>query len=211
MPWPTFVPAWPDLPGLHVAELRVPASERPRGESEPRAWLVRWDSLPAAEAADAWAEGLDARERDRAARIGTPHGRTRFLASHAALHRLGHAEGWAHASLSHTRWCAAVAVSPAPIGVDLEADVPRPGWPRAARARWPGRRFPSGGSQDDGWADFLRAWVAEEALFKAGGDDGRCTVVTIPLAGDEPVPPHVVAVALARRRWGIDAAFASRA
>ncbi len=194
MPWPTFTPAWADLPGLAVAELPTAGRGGPAPGAAERVWLLRWDPQAGAPVRDAWAGALAPAERERAVRIGTGSGQARFLASHAALHRIARATEWSNVSLTHTRWCAAVAAGEAPVGVDLEVDMPRDGWRRAARARWPGRSF-EGRESGGAWRSFLRAWVIEEACFKAGAAEDRCVVGVTTLSGDRSLPAHVLAVA----------------
>lgn len=177
VPWPTCVPVWADLlPGLRVAAVG------------PGVWLAVWDPEPAAQAQRAWSTLLDASLRARAERIGTPRGRVRFTASHAAMTALTSGDpAGVVTSLAHTRWCAAVGVSRDRIGVDLEADAPRPLWPVAARTAWGVPGPPT-------WPDFLEAWVRREAALKAGGGSDAATARVSRVTLGDVAPEHLLAV-----------------
>ncbi len=172
-----------DLPGLRVADVAGDLA----GAPETSLWLVTWVPDPPASTLAAWGEALSAAARSRLLTIGTSRGQVRFAASHAALALLSaSAQHW---SLSHTRWCAAIAGCRQPVGVDLEADLARPLWQVAAATRWPGH--PPGQ-----WSDFLDSWVRAEASFKVGaGVAGPCVVRHLTDLGS--VPDHLLALA-----WG---------
>lgn len=222
MPWPTSTPAWADLPGIVCTELGrrpgVPLGLPPGCEL----WLVEWQPDPPPDVLESWAGAVTQGERDRAERIGTRHGRLRLLASHAALARLAAATSLPNVSLGHTRWCAALAASARPVGVDIEADVPRPRWQAARGAGCavlgdavapgdgavlgegavPGEGAELGGSAGavtrapDGWEAFLRRWVEAEARLKAGvAGRGPAEVLRVELPATGARPRHLLALA----------------
>lgn len=188
---PTFRPNFTDLPGLRVAELT--GALGPPLQAATSLWLVAWDAAPSEGVMAAWTMALSPGSLKRLDTIGPRRGRVRFAASHAALVGLRHTNSLSdgHWSLSHTRWWAAISVSRLPVGVDLEADAPRPLWQRAAVTRWP--QDPPGN-----WSDFLDSWVRAEASFKAGAGTGACcSFAMLRLSGSSLAPDHRLAVA-----WG---------
>lgn len=155
-------------------------------------WLVAWPNEPPGSDRKAWWELLDKSERVRCAGIGTENGQTRFIASHAAAKVLVPGpQAWrdGRASLSHTARLAAVASADVPVGIDIEADIPRPRWSAADRQQWPG-------SPASNWSEFVARWVSRESMFKCGvaGDGGSPVLSRVRgLAG---VPDHILGVML---------------
>lgn len=190
---PTFNPGSGDLPGLSVTDLvdALGAAKQPATSL----WLVEWDQAPPEGVLAAWTMALPPSSRERLRTIGTRRGRVRFAASHAAMVALTQRhtppsadQRW---SLSHTGWCAAIAASRLPVGVDLEPDLARPLWQLAAVTRWPT-------DPPSNWSDFLDSWVRAEASFKAGIGSGACDRLTVlQLTGLSLAPDHRLAVA-----WG---------
>lgn len=173
-------------------------------------WLVEWDDAADATTMATWVAALPDPARARLHAIGPRPARLRYAASHAALIglvgaggvRSGAAPGVAGGdpgrqwSLSHTRWCAAVATATHPIGVDLEADIERPWWRSAARATRSigGSPPPRDGSPT--WPEFLVAWTRAEARVKAGvRDEGSAAVSSTRVPAEGRRPDHVLALA----------------
>lgn len=176
-------------PGLRT--WRLPELER--GGFGLRVWLLAWPTEPSETDRQSWLDLLDEPERIRLGRIGTTTGRSRFAASHAAARILiPHQQTWqvGRASLSHTTTMVAIATADVRVGIDVEADVPRPCWPAADRQQWPG--FPSGS-----WPVFVDRWVRREASFKAGTLDGVGFPVVRRVRDLDGLPDHILAVVVA--------------
>jgi 4'-phosphopantetheinyl transferase len=121
--------------------------------------------------AAAWAR-LSDEELRRAGRIADPARRARFVARRAALHDIlaGYPAGVRFNS-ADSGDVAAVAVSPRPVGVDLELDTPRRSQERVAQrmfARDERSLLDSAGGAARRRL-FYRCWVAKEAYAKAHG------------------------------------------
>lgn len=191
---PALLPTWsptrtdPWAPGLRCWTL----PESTIGPAGLQLWLAAWDPDPPSGLQSRWHALLSRSERRRCATIGTRNGRVRFAASHAAAHvvlpaqRLG---GGGTTSLSHSPWLVAIMSAPQPVGIDIEADRPRPNWAMADKQSWPQAR-----SSD--WAAFVIRWLTAEARYKAGSGDlsagGVSVGRVVDLAG---IPDHVMAVA----------------
>jgi hypothetical protein len=169
---------------------RIPAPDA-CGEGV-RVWLFAWPSEPSESDRQAWWDLLDESERVRCSGIGTGTGQIRFAASHAGARALvPRSQTWreGHASLSHTATMAAVACADVRLGIDVEADVPRPMWSRADRQQWPDS--PSGT-----WSVFIERWVEYEAWFKCGIEDGVGSRAVGNVRGLAGLPDHILAMVL---------------
>ena len=163
-----------------------------QGDLGLRVWLLTWPIDPSESEQESWRALLDDSELVRCAGIGARNGQIRFAASHAAAKLLAPEQRmWreGHASLSHTKTLAAVARADVRVGVDIEADVPRPRWSAADRQQWP--ESPAGS-----WPTFVERWVQHEAAFKAGIEDGVGTPLVGRIQGLGGLPDHILAVVL---------------
>src|SRR5262245_4855542 len=157
------------------------------GPGEVHAWLVDLDSWPAGRVL------LAADERDRSARYLRPQDGARFAASRAAVREilsgyLGCAPGRLRFaedgggqpllaghrlrfSLSRSSGVALLAVSPDPVGADLEFVRPRAGLTDLVTARFTPAEAAciTAGCAGSPARSFYRHWVAKEAYLKATG------------------------------------------
>jgi len=155
------------------------------GPGEVHAWLVDLDSWPAGRVL------LAADERDRSARYLRPQDGARFAASRAAVRvilsgylgcppeRLRFADDGGgqprlagdrlRFSLSRSAGVALLAVSPDPVGADLELVRPRAGLADLVAARFTAAEAAciTSGCAGSRTRSFYRHWVAKEAYLKA--------------------------------------------
>lgn len=180
-----------------VRTWRLP--ELDQGSQRLRVWLVAWPADPSDQVRRAWWRLLDEPERVRFGSIGTEAGKRRFAASHAAARLLVPEQRvWEEgcASLSHTGSLAAIACAEVRVGIDVEADVPRPRWVAADRQQWPG-------SPASCWPGFVKRWVQYEAAFKAGVRDGSGSCMVGRVRDLDGLPDHFLAVALESGTGGL--------
>ena len=153
---------------------------------------MAWPSEPSESDLECWWDLIDESERLRCSGIGTDAGQIRFAASHAAARVLvPESQIWreGHASLSHTATLASVACADVRVGIDVEADVPRPRWPAADRQQWP--ESPAGS-----WPMFIERWVRHEAMFKCGIEEGGGSPEVIRIQTLGGLSDHILAVVL---------------
>ncbi|HEY7429519.1 MAG TPA: 4'-phosphopantetheinyl transferase superfamily protein [Streptosporangiaceae bacterium] len=158
------------------------------GPEDVHAWLVDLDTWPATRAV------LAASERDRSASYLRPQDGVRFAASRGAVRVIlsaylgcepervrfaddgggqprlaaGHSLQF---SVSRSGDIALLAVSPDPVGADLERVRPRPGLADLVTARFPAAEAAcvAAGCAGSPTRSFYRHWVAKEAYIKATG------------------------------------------
>ncbi len=159
------------------------------GPKDVHAWLVDLDTWPAGRIV------LAAGERDRSASYLRPEDGARFAASRAAVRvilsgylgceperlrfaddgrgqpRLAAASQSLQFSLSRSGEIALLAVSPDPVGADLEHVQPRPGLADLVTARFAAAEAAciAAGCAGSPTRSFYRHWVAKEAYAKATG------------------------------------------
>lgn len=159
------------------------------GPKDVHAWLVDLDTWPASRMV------LAAGERDRSASYLRPRDGARFAASRAAVRvilsgylgceprRLSFADNGRgrpllaaasnslQFSLSRSGEIALLAVSPDPVGADLEHVRPRPGLADLVTARFAAAEAAcvAAGCAGSSTRSFYRHWVAKEAYVKATG------------------------------------------
>ena len=116
-------------------------------------------------------------------------------------------ESGLHVSTAHDGRLFAVAIGPAPLGIDLERIRPLPDWRALAldHLPTPERAALQGLPESEAPAAFLAAWTRLEACAKLGGRG----ITSAPAPADLPTPVHVHTERVHRggRRWYVSVAW----